>query len=595
MEGIWRLNSNIDKSEIDSIVDSLGVNKIIASILVNRGVKTIEQADKILNPKLKYLHSPKLMKDMDNGTEIILNAISQNKKIVIYGDYDCDGVTSTTIMYKGLLRCGADVSYHIPDRIEEGYGMNSDTVRKLAGEGFEVILTCDNGIACVEQVALAKELGMQVVITDHHEVPFVINEEGCREDMLPEADAVINPKRHDDEYPFKYLCGAGVAFKFVHTLYYKLGIDTKELFDFIEIAAIGTICDVVDLVDENRVIVSMGLKMLNLTKNTGLRALIKETGYEGRKLKTWNVGFQIGPCINATGRLDSASLSVELLICEDNKKALGLSKELRRLNLERQALTESALQEVISEIESSDIKNDKVLVIYKQNLHESLAGIIAGKVRERYNKPTYIATKAKDKVKGSGRSIEEYNMFEELSEVRDILLGAGGHPMAAGFSLEEENVPLFRERLNELCTLTYEDLVCKTDVDGVIALGEITFDLIENLEKLEPFGKGNKEPVFMAENINIDRIALMGQGSEHVRLTCRDSKSSTVLSAVGFHCADKLKDIIAETYGCDEVEEVVQNPRAVNLMMDLLFKPSVNEWNNTKTVQMQLMDYRICR
>lgn len=595
MEAIWRLNTKTDNWKTDYIINNLGINNIVASILVNRGIKTVQEIDRLLNPKLKYLHSPKYMKDMDKGTDIIINAIKHKKKIVIYGDYDCDGVTSTTIMYKGLIRCGADVSYHIPDRIEEGYGMNSDTVMKLAQEGFEVIITCDNGISCTEQVALAKSLGMEVVITDHHEVPFITNDEGCREDVLPQADAVINPKRHDCEYPFKYLCGAGVVFKFVHTLYYKLGIDTKELLDFIEIAAIGTICDVVDLVDENRIIASMGLKMLNSTRNIGLRALIKEVGYEGRKIRAGNVGFQIGPCINATGRLDSASLSVELLICEDNKRAAELARELRRLNQERQALTDSALEEVIEEIEGSDIKNDRVLVVYKENLHESLAGIIAGRIRERYNKPAYVAAKAKDRVKGSGRSIEEYNMFEELCKAKDILLAAGGHPMAAGFSLLEENIPLFRNRLNELCTLTDEDLVCKIDVDDIITMDDITFDLEESLQKLEPFGKGNSEPLFMTENIIVDRIMLMGRNSEHVKLICRDSKSSTVIPAVSFYGADKLRETIAEIYGDDGVEAIMQNPSSVNLKMDLVFKPAVNVWNNTKSVQIQLVDYRISR
>jgi len=593
MEAIWRIDSCIDKREIDSIADRLGINKVIASVLINRGINTVEKVDHFLNPKLQYLHSPKYMKDMDKGTDIIIDAIKQKKKIVIYGDYDCDGVTSTTIMYKGLLRCGAHVSYHIPDRVEEGYGMNSDTVSKLCHEGFQVIVTCDNGISCAEQVSIAKSLGMQVVITDHHEVPFVINENGNREDMLPEADAVINPKRHDCPYPFKNLCGAGVAFKFVHTLYYKLGIATKELYDFIELAAIGTICDVVDLVDENRVITALGLRMLNSTRNMGLRALIKEIGYEGKKVRAWNVGYQIGPCINATGRLDSARLSVELLMCRDSKRALELARELRRLNQDRQTLTDSALREIIEQIEKSDIKNDRVLVIYKENLHESLAGIIAGKLRERYNKPTLVATMAKDRVKGSGRSIEEYNMFEELCKVKDILQGVGGHPMAAGFSLVKENIPLLRNRLNELCSLTDEDMVCKIDVDGVIKIEDINFELVESIEKLEPFGKGNREPLFMIEDLIIDKIVLMGQNNEHMKLLCRDIESSTAIPAISFHGADRLRETLSQVYGHDKVGEIMQDPGSVNLKMDLLFKPSINKWNNTKYLQMMLVDYNI--
>lgn len=593
MEKRWRLKSRKHNSDIDRIAKEAGVNRFIAEILVNRGIETPEEMVKFLNPKLKHLHSPRHMKDMDRGTDIIINAIKSGKKIVIYGDYDCDGVTSTTIMYKGLKRCGANVSYHIPHRIEEGYGMNSEAVKRLAHEGCQVIITCDNGISCVEQVALAKSLGMEVVVTDHHEVPFTVDKNGVERDILPEADAVINPKRRDCDYPFKGLCGAGVAFKFVHTLYHKLKIDTKELYELIEIAAIGTVCDVVDLVDENRILVSMGLRMINETRNIGLRALIKEAGLDGRKIRAGNIGFQIGPCINATGRLDTASLSVELLMCEDEKRALELAKELRRLNQERQEMTDKALEEIFMEIESSSLKNDRVLVVYREDLHESLAGIIAGRIRERYNRPAYVITNAKDKAKGSGRSIEEYDMFEEISKCRDILLAAGGHPMAAGFSLLAENIPLFRERLNSQCTLTDEDLVCKVDIDDEIEVGDVTFNLIDDLEKLEPFGKGNREPLFMAKDLYIDRIFLMGQNREHFRLTCRDSKSGATINAVAFYETDVLREKLGEIYGVDMVDDVILDPQGADLRMDLLFKPAINEWNNTRSIQLILEDYRV--
>lgn len=593
MEKQWRIDETNEFNKVSKIADKLKINRFIASIMIKRGITDPEEMSRFLEPKLKYLHSPKYMMDMDKGTDIILDAIDVGKKIVIYGDYDCDGVTSTTIMYKGLLRCGADVSYHIPDRVEEGYGMNSETIEKLKGEGCQVILTCDNGISCVEQVKLAKKLGMEIVVTDHHEVPFEEDEKGNKTDVLPEADAVINPKRRDCKYPFKSLCGAGIAFKFIHTLYVKLGIESKELFELIELASIGTVCDVVDLVDENRIIVSMGLKMINRTHNIGLKALIKEIGFEGKRIRAGNIGFQIGPCINATGRLDNASLSVELLMCRDALRAAELARELKRLNQERQAMTDNALEEIVEQIEASELKNDRVLVIYKEDLHESIAGILAGKIRERYNKPAYVITKAKDKAKGSGRSIEEYDMFEEISKCRDLLLGAGGHPMAAGFSLEEEKIPMFRERLNNQCTLTQEDLVCKVYVDGRVKLSDITFDLVEDLEKLEPFGKGNSEPKFMAEGINVDRIFLMGQKQEHLKISCRDSANNLIIQGVKFYEADIFKKQLSDIYGEDRVEMIVQNPTAVNLKMDLLFKPSVNDWNNVKTIQMQIIDYRI--
>jgi single-stranded-DNA-specific exonuclease len=593
MQKRWRISKGVDIKLINNAIKEAKVNKYIASILVKRGLNSPDDIEKFLNPKLKHLHSPKHIMDMDKGVDIIISAIKENRKIVIYGDYDCDGVTSTTIMYKGLTRCGANVSYHIPDRIEEGYGMNSEAVKKLHAEGFEIILTCDNGISCVEQIALAKSLGMKVVVTDHHEVPFYTNEKEEREDILPDADAIINPKRHDCLYPFKHLCGAGVAFKFVHTLFHNFGIESKELMEFIEIAAIGTICDVVDLIDENRIIVSMGLKMLNETKNIGLKALIKEIGYEGKKLRAGNIGFQIGPCINATGRLDTASLSVELLLCQNKSRAEELAAELRRLNIERQGLTERALEDVIELIENSEIIEDKVLVVYMENLHESLAGIIAGRIRERYNRPAYVITKAKDKAKGSGRSIEEYDMFEEISKCKDVLLGAGGHPMAAGFSLLEENIPLFRKRLNDLCTLSEEDLITKIDVDDILDLNDISFDLIQGLEMLEPFGKGNKDPLFLAENLVIERIFLMGQNRDHVKFICKSKSSSVGVTAVCFSQIGRLREALADKYGEDSIELVLQNPLSFGLRMDLLFKPIINEWNNSKSIQMQLVDFRI--
>lgn len=594
MEKRWRIDKKEDIDKVSEIASKLKINKFIASIMIRRGMIDPEEISRFLEPKFKYLHSPKYMTDMDKGTDIIIDAINNGKKIVIYGDYDCDGVTSTTIMYKGLLRCKADVSYHIPDRIEEGYGMNSETIEKLCKEGYQVILTCDNGISCVEQVSLAKELGMDIVVTDHHEVPFAEAEDGSIIDVLPQADAVINPKRRDCKYPFKSLCGAGIAFKFVHTLYVKLGIESKELYELIELASIGTVCDVVDLVDENRIIVSMGLKMINGTNNIGLKALIKEIGFEGRRIRAGNIGFQIGPCINATGRLDNASLSVELLMCEEPERAAELAKELRRLNQERQAMTDDALEEIIGQIEGSDLKDDKVLVVYKEDLHESLAGILAGRIRERYNKPAYVITRAKDKAKGSGRSIEEYDMFLEISKCRDILLGAGGHPMAAGFSLEEEKIPVLRERLNSQCILTEDDLAFKVDVDDKLELTDITFELIKDMERMEPFGKGNSEPKFAVEGVNVERIFLMGQKQEHLKLSCRDTASNLCIQGIKFYEADMFREQLSNLYGEDRIELIVQNPSSVNLKMDLLIKPSVNEWNNVKTIQMHIIDYKIC-
>ncbi|EYE88568.1 recombination protein RecJ [Fervidicella metallireducens AeB] len=593
MKTIWRMKNDFNVEDIDNFSKTLGVSKALGLILYSRGIQNIDDAEKFLNPKLRYLHSPRNMMDMDKGTNIILDAINQKKSIVIYGDYDCDGVTSTTIMYKGLLKCGARVSYHLPDRIEEGYGLNSETIKKLHKNGCEVIITCDNGISCIEQVKLAKSLGMTVVITDHHEIPFEVNERGEKIELIPDADAVINPKRSDCKYPFKHLCGAGVAFKFIQTMYHKCKIDSKELHEFIELAAIGTICDVVELTGENRIIASIGIKMLNQTTNKGLRALIREIGYEGKKLRSGNIGFQLGPCINATGRLESAEISVELLMSEDESKAEDMAKKLRRLNKERQDLTNKALEEIILQIENSKLINDKVLVVYKHDLHESLAGIIAGRLRDRYNRPALVITKAKESAKGSGRSIEEYDMFSELTKCKDLLIKVGGHPMAAGFSLLEENIDGFRKMLNENCKLTEKDLTCKIDIDEVLKIQDINMEFINEIEKLEPFGKGNKEPLFKIENTIIEKIDIIGKNKDMFKFLCKQSGVETSMTAVKFSEADMLITNLKEYVEDIPLEEVMRNPMEINLKMDIVFKPSINEWNNNISVQMLINDYRI--
>ena len=594
MKKIWRMNDNVDIDKVLQVAKEAGVSRVVASVLVSRKLEDKEEIERFLNPQLKHLHSPRLMLDMEKAADIIIAAIKAGKRIMVYGDYDCDGVTSTTILFKALTRCGAKAAYHIPDRIEEGYGMNIQAVEEIARQGYELIVTCDNGIACVNEVKKAKELGLQVVVTDHHEVPRENTEEGYK-DILPEADAVVNPHRQDDSYPFKYLCGAGIAFKLVHTLYVKLGMPVKELFQYIELAAIGTICDVVDLADENRIIASMGLRMLNSTQNVGLKALIKASGLEGRKIKAWNIGFVLGPAINATGRLDSASLSVELFLTSDKSRAEELASELRRLNSERQQMTEEAVEKVLLQIENSSIKNQKVLVVYQEDIHESLAGIVAGRIRERYNKPAFVITRGREVAKGSGRSIEGYNMFEELSKHKELLKAAGGHAMAAGLSMSEENIPLFRNAINQDCLLTEEDLICKIDVDECVKGEDICLELVEELEKLEPFGKGNRDVVFMLKNLYIDRIFIMGRNKDSFKLICRDSDSLVQLEAVRFFDIDSLRNLLCEEYGENMVESIIINPREVNLKLDILFRPTVNEWNGRKNIQLSIIDYRISR
>ncbi len=471
-----------------------------------------------MNPSLEKLYNPLLMKDMDKGTEIIKRAIIDKKKIAIYGDYDADGVTSTVILYTTLKECEANVTYYIPDRETEGYGMCTDRVEKLKEEGVEVIITCDNGIAALEQVERAKELGMTVVITDHHELPFIENENGEREYVVPKADAIINPKQKDCYYPFKMLCGAGIAFKFSKLLYEKLNMNPNKYKDLLEFAAIGTICDVVDLKDENRIIAKLGLKNINNTNNLGLRALIKETSLNGKNITSYNVGFIIGPCINATGRLDTAALSVELFLTKDIKRAEELAKELRNLNAERQEITMEGVEEITYAIENSSLKNDKVLVIYKEDIHESIAGIVSGRIKDAYNRPTIVLTKGKEMPKGSGRSIDGYNLFEELMKCKEYIYKFGGHPMAAGLTIEEKNIDKIREELNKNCNLKDEDFIPKIRIDKRLPLKEVNLELIDSLQCLEPFGKGNSSPILAEKKYKDRRNKNTRQRSKHIKI-----------------------------------------------------------------------------
>lgn len=577
---------------IREISKSLGISEELAYIMGNRDIRTIDEGKRFLNVSINDLYAPELMKDMDKGTDIIINAINAGKNIVIYGDYDADGVSSTVILFKALKRCGAKVNYYIPDRESEGYGMNSDRIRLLKEEGCQVILTCDNGIAAYEQIELAKESGMTVVVTDHHDIPYRAIDDEHIEYIIPEADAVINPKQKNCSYPFKLLCGAGIAFKFVQRLYEKLGMNKKELEDYIEIAAIGTICDVVDLLDENRIIARYGLFLMNKTKNAGLKALIKENGLEDKKLSSYHVGFIIGPCINATGRLDTAALSVELLICDEEKRAAELAKRLKELNTERQNMTVKSVEEISCYIENSSIKNDRVFVIYNENVHESIAGIVAGKIKDKYNVPSIVLTKGKNMVKGSGRSIENYNMFEELTGCKELIDKFGGHPMAAGLSLKYENIDLLREKLNKRCKLTEDELTPKIRIDEQLGLRRLNFNLLDELEILEPFGKGNPSPVFAVKNVHVYRIFIIGKEKNIFKLYCGEKGFNKKFEAISFDGIDKLRYILVQRYS-EEVFKKIELSIPENLYMDMIYVPTINDYNGEKNIQLTLKDFRL--
>ena len=587
MEKKWLIRST--SKDIRALAKSSGISEVVTKILINRGLDNEIDIKKFMRANIEDLYDPFLMKDMEKATGLIKLAIENNKKIVVYGDYDADGVTSTVIMYKALKHCGAQVEYYVPDREHEGYGVNSDRIRKLNKEGFEVILTCDNGIAAFEQVKLAKELGMTVIITDHHELSFEEDGTGVRTFKIPTADAIINPKQKECQYPFKHLCGAGIAFKFVQALYKKIGINKECAEEFIEIAGIGTICDVVDLIDENRIIAKNALGMLTNTKNLGLKCLKEILSINEKEIKSYHVGFQIGPCINATGRLETAALSVELLICEEENRAKELAKILFELNKKRQEMTTENVEEVIELIQHSTFKNDKVLVIYKDNIHESIAGIVAGRVREAFNVPTIILTKGKENPKGSARSIDEYNLFEELIKCEELLEKFGGHPMAAGLSIKEANIEKLRQKLNFICKLTDEDIKPKVRIDERMPLSKINYEIIEELELLEPFGKGNSSPLLAEKNIPILKIDILGKNANTLKIKCMMPGVNKTIDGVCFNRVEEFIEMLKDRYG-EEHMGYLANPRGMKL--DLIFSPQINEYNGRKSIQLKILEFK---
>lgn len=565
----WVLTAK--RADFAGIGHKFGIDQVTARLIRNRDVIQEEDIRKYLYGNLEDLPSPWLLKDMEKAVGILEGKIREGAKIRIIGDYDIDGVTSTFILLKGLTRVGAKVDTYIPDRVADGYGIREHLIHKAAQDGIDTIVTCDNGIAAAKEIESAKEKGMTVVITDHHEIPYRDTEKG-REYILPPADAVVNPRQPDCPYPNKKLCGAVVAFKMISALYDRMGIPEKELEDYLELAAIATVGDVMDLQGENRILVKEGLKRLPHTKNKGLRALIEANGLEGGRISAYHVGFVLGPCINASGRLDTASRSLALLKTESMDEAAKLAGDLTALNESRKALTEKGKNEAIELVETTALKEDRVLVIFLPDCHESLAGIIAGRIREKYNKPAFVLTRGETCVKGSGRSIEGYSMYEELVKCADLMVQFGGHPMAAGLSLEEKNVDVLRRRLNENCTLTEEDLRPKVVIDVPMPVSYITKKLIGEIGLLEPFGKGNTKPLFAQKNLRVLECRVFGKNRNVAKFRLMD-ESGAGIDGVYFGEAEEFasyvrgKERISVTYypeinrymGRESIQAVVQN------------------------------------
>ena len=506
------------RADFNALARKFSISPVTARIIRNRDVADEKEIERYLYGTVRDLYDPRLLKDMDRAVFLLKEAIDQGRRIRIVGDYDIDGVCSTYLLYQGIKRCGGRVDYQIPERIRDGYGINENIIRKASEDGIDMIITCDNGIAAVEQIRLAKELGMTVVVTDHHEV--FRDEQGT--ELLPPADAVVNPKQESCSYPFKGICGAMVAYKVICGLYERMGFGASDLEELMEFAAIATAGDVMDLQDENRIMVKEGLKRIAHTQNLGLKALIHVNNLEDRPLTAYHIGFVIGPCMNASGRLSTAKRALNLLLCRDREEAAALAADLKALNDSRKDMTAKGVEEAAEMVENTSLHEDRVLVIYLPKCHESLAGIIAGRIRERYNKPVFVLTKAEEGVKGSGRSIETYHMFRELTKCRELLSKFGGHPMAAGLSLPEENVKPFRQMLNENCTLTEEDMAQKVLIDVPMPISYVNMPLIRQLSLLEPFGKGNTKPLFAQKNVRIENCRVFGKNRNVVKMKLFD-------------------------------------------------------------------------
>lgn len=577
------------KFDTVKFAQQLGISDTVAKLMVNRGIYNLDIAKEYLSSSMGELHNPTDMLGMSGAVELMRNSIIKGEKILIVGDYDVDGVISTYVLYIAISKCGGNVSFHIPDRIKEGYGINESIIKKASEDNIDIIITCDNGIAAIEQVKLAKELGIKVIITDHHDVPF-IEEDNVRKYVVPEADYVLNPKQENCNYEFDKICGAGVAYKFVQCLYKEFNIPNEELYDLIQYVAIATVCDVVDLVSENRILVKEGLKRINNTSNIGLRALFKETGLEGKEITVYSLGFVIGPSINASGRLEQAEWALKLLITKDKNEAEELAKKLNELNKDRQELTQTGLEEAIKIIEENNMAKDKVLVVYLEDVHESIAGIIAGRIREKYNLPTIILTKAHEGAKGSGRSIEEYNMFEELLKCKDLLGKFGGHPMAAGMSIPSENIDKFREKLNEVTTLSDEDIIPKVSIDMPLPINKINYKLIDEIALLEPYGKGNPKPNFAVKGLMVKAARILGKNNNVLKLNLTDGYLN--IDGIYFGDIEVALEIIKNKFGEYEYNKML-NGQTNMVKIDIVYFPDINEYNGRKSVQLLIQNIRV--
>lgn len=566
-----------------------GIDPLIARIIRNRDIIDEKEITEYLYGGKEALHNPHLLKDVDKAAEIIAEGIAGKKTMRIIGDYDIDGVNATYILLEGIRRCGGNVDAAIPDRMKDGYGINEHLIEQALSDGKELLITCDNGIAAINEINFAKEKGMTVVVTDHHEIPYRNTEQG-KEFLRSNADAIVNPKQADCPYPCKGICGAVVAWKLVQVLYERMDIPVEEADIFIENAGFATVGDVMDLTGENRILVKLGLKALEHTKNPGMKALIAKNKLSDKPLSAYHIGFVLGPCINASGRLDTAKRSLELLLERDEVKASALAGELVELNESRKYMTQQETQKALEQIEKEGREKDKVLVVYLPECHESLAGIIAGRIREAYQRPVFVLTRGEEGVKGSGRSIEAYSMFDKMTEVAELFTKYGGHPMAAGLSMREEDIDKLREQLNQKAELSEEDMAEVVRLDAVLPMSYFTVDTIRQLSVLEPCGKSNTKPVFADRNIKVTRAGIVGVNRNVLKLHLLDSKGNPV-AGVYFGEVEKFLTFLSEKFGSEEVDAAMHG-KENSIQFAAVYEPAVDTYSGRESVQAIIRRFR---
>lgn len=600
------------KADFQGIAKRFGIDPVTARIIRNRDVVGDDEIRQYLYGTRAELGDPAQLQGGLEAASLLKQKIEAGKKIRIIGDYDIDGVNSTYILYRALARCGAQVDYEIPDRMKDGYGLNISLLKLALEEGIDTVLTCDNGISAIAEIAYAKENGMTVIVTDHHEPLFeevpeedqaetiqpqtdtarrIPSPDGTRIFRLPPADVLVNPKQPNCRYPYKKLCGAAVAWKVVCLLYRLYGME-EEAEQFLQFVGFATVGDVMELDGENRILVKEGLKQLRITQNYGWRALIQANNLDFDTLNSYHIGFVLGPCINASGRLDTAKRSLRLLLAKDAAEAELLAARLKQLNDERKELTQAAVDLACEQIDGSTEANDRVLVVYLPDCHESIAGIVAGRIRERYGKPTFVVTnaEAEDEAKGSGRSIEAYSMFEEMVKCQDLFRKFGGHPMAAGFSLPRSRIDEMRRRLNENCTMTEEDMAEKIMVDVPMPINYIRESLVEELSVLEPFGNGNEKPLFAERHLKLLSARILGKNANVLKLQVANATGCT-MEALYFGIPDNILSYLTDKYGKNEVQKLLWG-KVNQIEMDLTYYPSINEYQGRRTLQIVIKNFR---